>query len=66
MGKDIALSGFFLTSDVWDSMDPTTRAQMLAAVLRRDEPWPCATPSGVGDIGGEDDYLAYEVEWAAA
>lgn len=46
-------------------MDPTTRAQMLAAVLRRDEPWPCATPSGIGDIG-EDDYLAYEVEWAAA
>ncbi len=64
MGKDIALSGFFLTADEWESMDPTSRAQMLAAVLRRDEPWPCTAPFGVGDMA-DDDYLAYEVEWAA-
>jgi len=63
MGKDITLSGFFLTRDEWESMDPTTRAQMLAAVLRRDEPWPCAAPTDM-DLEGED-YAAYEVVWAA-
>ena len=63
MGKDIALSGFFLTADEWESMDPTTRAQMLSAALRRDELWPASAPPDVElDV---EDYAAYEVVWAA-
>jgi hypothetical protein len=64
MGKDITLSGFFLTRDEWESMDPTTRAQMLAAVLRRDEPWPCAAPLDIEPAEVED-YAAYEITFAA-
>ena len=63
MGKDITLSGFFLTADEWESMDPTTRAQMLSAALRRDELWPAAAPPDVEPDA--DDYAAYEVVWAA-
>ena len=69
MGRDITLSGFFLTADEWESMDPTTRAQMLAAVLRRDEPWPGVAggviDADVDDTAGIEAYAAYELTWAA-
>ena len=66
IGKDITLSGFFLTADEWESMDPTTRAQMLAAVLRRDEPWPyAASPRDYAEPGDAEAYDAYELTWAA-
>jgi hypothetical protein len=68
MGKDITLSGFFLTADEWASMDPTSRAQMLAAVLRRDEPWPGVASGVIADMDDASDveaYAAYELTWAA-
>ena len=44
MKGDIAFAGFVLTAEEWREMDARSRAQLMAAVLRRDEPWmPSAT-----------------------
>ena len=41
----IELAGFVITTDEWQSMDSTQRAQLLRAATRRDEPWvPSAPP----------------------
>ena len=44
MTGDIALAGFLLTAEEWRQLDPDSRAQLLAAVLRRDEPWVASAP----------------------
>jgi hypothetical protein len=45
MKGDIALAGFVLTEEEWQALDPVSRAQLVSAALRRDEPW---TPSASG------------------
>lgn len=44
MRAGIALAGFMLTAEEWESMDEVARAQLLAVALRRDEPWIAAAP----------------------
>jgi hypothetical protein len=39
MRRDIALAGFVMTADEWDSMDALARSQLLAVALRRDGAW---------------------------
>jgi len=39
MKADIALAGFLLTAEEWQSFDPTARAQLIAVASRRDEAW---------------------------
>ncbi|HEU0031313.1 MAG TPA: hypothetical protein VFQ53_11815 [Kofleriaceae bacterium] len=36
MKGDIALVGFVLTAEEWQSLDPMSRAQLLAAAFQRD------------------------------
>lgn len=76
MGRDIALAGFVMTGDEWDSLDEVARAQLLAIALRRDEPWTPAAPpprraapvnDGVPEpIDGPEPYAHYEVVLGAA
>ena len=62
MTGDIALAGFLLTAEEWRQLDPDSRAQLLAAVLRRDE-WVAPAPpapqpviaAGSGPHRGVDD-----------
>jgi hypothetical protein len=44
MKGDIALAGFVLTAEEWAALDPLSRAQLVAAATRRDDPW-IVTPS---------------------
>ena len=47
MKGDIALAGFVLTAEEWQALDAVSRAQLVSAALRRDEPWvPTAAGSG--------------------
>ena len=39
MKGDIALAGFMLTAEEWQALDPLQRAQLMAVVTRRDDPW---------------------------
>jgi hypothetical protein len=39
MKGDIALAGFVLTAQEWQALDPLSRAQLIAAAGRRDDPW---------------------------
>jgi hypothetical protein len=39
MKGDIALAGFVLTHEEWQSLDAISRAQLLAAAFQRDAPW---------------------------
>ena len=39
MKGDIALAGFVLTHEEWQSLDQLSRAQLLAAAFQRDAPW---------------------------
>jgi hypothetical protein len=39
MKGDIALAGFVLTAEEWAALDPLSRAQLVAAATRRDDPW---------------------------
>jgi len=71
MRRDIAIAGFFLTAEEWEALDPTSRAQLLAAVLRRDL-WTCAAPPPRADAAEAaekrfdfEGYEAYELVWAA-
>ena len=49
MKGDIALAGFVLTAEEWKELDPVSRAQLVHAAMRRDEPW-VATAAGSGPI----------------
>ncbi len=59
MKGDIALAGFVLTAEEWKELDPLSRAQLVSAALRRDEPWtPTASGSGPIDIAPPEDEIA--------
>ena len=47
MKGDIALAGFVLTAEEWEEIDPLSRAQLMAMVSPRHEPWVVARGSGV-------------------
>jgi hypothetical protein len=49
MKGDIALYGFVLTAEEWKELDPVSRAQLVYAAMRRDEPY-VATAAGSGPI----------------
>ncbi len=51
MKGDIALAGFVLTQEEWQALDPVSRAQLVTAATRSDEPWaPTASGSGPIDV----------------
>lgn len=37
MKSDIALAGFLLTAEEWQSFDPTVRAQLIGAASRHED-----------------------------
>jgi hypothetical protein len=39
MKGDIALVGFVLTAEEWQSLDSLSRAQLLEAAFQREAPW---------------------------
>ena len=43
MKGDISVAGFMLTAEEWADLDATSRAQLVAVITRRDDPW---VPSG--------------------
>jgi hypothetical protein len=47
MKGDIALAGFVMTAEEWQALDPLSRAQLVAAASRKDDPWVVATATGV-------------------
>jgi len=56
MKGDIALYGFVLTAEEWRELDPVSRAQLVYAAMRRDEPWvPTAAGSGPIEVAGEEE-----------
>jgi|GEM_PF-3144632 len=66
MRGDIVLSGFVLTADEWESLDPMARAQLLRAGLRHDDGWssralPAIPPPPPRRREAEDPYDAYEL-----
>ena len=38
----ISVAGFMMTSDEWEELDATSRAQLVAVITRRDDPWTAA------------------------
>lgn len=54
MKGDIALAGFLLTQEEWQSFDPVARAQLIAAASRREEAG-VAEPL-IGVISGPTDH----------
>ena len=36
--KDIALAGFVMTVEEWQELDPVARAQLVAAIMKWDDP----------------------------
>jgi hypothetical protein len=49
MKGDIALAGFVLTAEEWHALDPLSRAQLVLAAVRCDEPY-VAGAAGSGPI----------------
>ncbi len=47
MKGDIALAGFVLTHEEWQSLDAVSRAQLIAAAFQRDAPWVVAPLAGM-------------------
>jgi uncharacterized protein involved in response to NO len=47
MKSDIALAGFLLTAEEWQSFDPSARAQLIALASGRDDAWVAAPLAGV-------------------
>lgn len=39
MKGDIAVAGFLLTAEEWQELDAQSRAQLIAVVTRRADPW---------------------------
>jgi hypothetical protein len=55
MPGDIVLAGFVLTAEEWQALDPTARAQLVAAACKRDDLWtppvaPRVFPEGTGSF----------------
>jgi hypothetical protein len=55
MKGDIALAGFVLTAEEWEALDPPSRAQLLAATSRRDDPWVVGGLTGLLSEPHKDD-----------
>ena len=53
--KDIALAGFVLTAEEWQALDAASRAQLVAAATRRDDPWVVTSMPGVLADPSEDE-----------
>jgi len=47
MKGDIALAGFVMTAEEWQALDPQSRALLMAAAARRDDPWVVTAVTGV-------------------
>jgi hypothetical protein len=62
--RDIAFSGFVLTAAEWESMDVMARWQLLAVVMRRDEPWLAAAPVMAATGPENDEYESYQLSYA--
>jgi len=39
MKGDIAVAGFMMTAEEWEGLDTVSRAQLVAVITRRDDPW---------------------------
>jgi hypothetical protein len=54
MRGDIAIAGFMITAEEWESLDTLARAQLVAVITRRkDSAWVVARASdGTSEIGG--------------
>ena len=35
----ISVAGFMMTSEEWEELDAVSRAQLVAVITRRDDPW---------------------------
>ena len=62
--RDIAFSGFVLTADEWETMDVMARWQLLAVVMRRDEPWVAAAPVMEATVQPNEAYESYQLLYA--
>lgn len=47
MKGDIALAGFLMTAEEWQSLDPRSRALLITVATRRDDPWVVSGPIAV-------------------
>jgi hypothetical protein len=47
MREDISLAGFMLTAEEWAALDPSSRAQLVAAATRREDGWMISPVSGI-------------------
>ena len=47
MKGDIALAGFVLTAEEWQALDAASRAELVAAAARHDDPWAVPGASGL-------------------
>lgn len=54
MKGDIALAGFMLTAEEWQALDPLQRAQLMAVVTRRDDPWIVSGGTVVPESEGDE------------
>jgi hypothetical protein len=56
MKGDIALAGFVLTKEEWQALDAVSRAQLVHAAMRRDEPCrPTAAGSGPIELVADEE-----------
>jgi hypothetical protein len=44
MKGDIAVAGLMITADEWQALDPSSRAEVVAVITRRDDPNAIVTP----------------------
>ncbi len=52
MKGDIALAGFVMTAEEWEALDQASRAQLMAAAMRRDDGWQVAGLSTISVDSG--------------
>ena len=47
MKGDIALAGFMMTAEEWLALDAVSRAQLITAATRPDDPWVMTGATGL-------------------
>ena len=47
MKGDVALAGYVLTAEEWQALDSVSRAQLVAAATRPDDPWMVTPTTGL-------------------
>ena len=52
MKGNISLAGFMLTTDEWESLDPLSRAELVAAASPTNEAWVVAPLGPLADGSG--------------